>query len=77
MGMNKAWVLVNTIVGKENHVLKELRKMPNIKDAHLVTGQYDILILIEATSMKQLNDLLMWNIRRQKDIVNTVTMIVI
>ena len=75
--MNKAWVLVNTIVGKENHVLKELRKMPNIKDAHLVTGQYDILILIEATSMKQLNDLLMWNIRRQKDIVNTVTMIVI
>lgn len=75
--MNKAWVLVNTIVGKEHHVLKELRKMPNIKEAHLVTGQYDILILIEATSMKQLNDLLMWNIRRQKDIVYTVTMIVI
>jgi DNA-binding Lrp family transcriptional regulator len=75
--MNKAWVLVNTIIGKEHQVLKELRKMPNIKEAHLVTGQYDILILIEATSMKQLNDLLMWNIRRQKDIVNTVTMIVI
>jgi len=75
--MNQAWVLVNTIVGKEHKVLYELRKMPNIIEAHLVTGQYDILILIEATSMKQLNDLLMWNIRRQKDIVNTVTMIVI
>lgn len=75
--MNQAWVLVNTIVGKEHQVLNELRKMPSIKEAHLVTGQYDILILIEATSMKQLNDLLMWNIRRQKDIVNTVTMIVI
>ena len=75
--MNQAWVLINTIVGKEQQVLNELRRMPNVKEAHLVTGQYDILILIEATSMKQLNDLLMWNIRRQKDIVNTVTMIVI
>ena len=74
--MRQAWVLVNTILGKESQALDALRKIPGVVEAHLVLGEYDILVLIEAESMKKLNDLLSWNIRRHKTICNTVTMIV-
>ena len=74
--MRQAWVLVNTILGKERQALDALRKTPGVVEAHLVLGEYDILVLIKAESMKKLNDILSWNIRRHKTICNTVTMIV-
>jgi DNA-binding Lrp family transcriptional regulator len=74
--MRQAWVLVNTILGKERQALDELRRIPGVKEAHLVLGEYDIMVFIEASSMKKLEDILSWNIRRQKNICNTVTMIV-
>jgi DNA-binding Lrp family transcriptional regulator len=42
----------------------------------LVTGEYDIILLIEASSMKKMEDILTWNIRRDKNICSTVTMVV-
>jgi Lrp/AsnC family transcriptional regulator for asnA, asnC and gidA len=74
--VKRAWVLVNTIVGKEHQALKELRRIPSIKEVHLVTGEYDIILLIEASSMKKMEDILTWNIRRDKNICSTVTMVV-
>jgi DNA-binding Lrp family transcriptional regulator len=75
--MRQAWVLVNAILGKERQALDALRKIPGVVEAHRVLGEYDILVLIQAKSMKKLNDILSWNIRRHKTICNTVTMIVI
>jgi DNA-binding Lrp family transcriptional regulator len=75
--LGRAWVLVNTIVGKDHQALKDLRRVPGVMEAHLVTGEYDILLLIEASTMKKLEDILMWNVRRQKNVCSTVTMIVI
>lgn len=74
--MNRAWVLVNTVIGKENQALKELRRTPGVQEAYLVTGEYDIILLIEASSMKKLDDILTWNIRREKNVCATVTMVV-
>jgi len=74
--VNRAWVLVNTVIGKENQALKELRRTPGVKEAYLVTGEYDIILLIEASSMKKLDDILTWNIRREKNVCATVTMVV-
>ena len=74
--MSQAWVLVNTVLGKEHQSLTELRKIPGVKEAHIVTGQYDIMLRIEAKTMKQLEDIISWNIRRHKTVRNTVTMVV-
>ena len=74
--MRQAWVLVNSILGKERQALDALRKIPGVVETHLVLGEYDILVLIEAESMKKLEDILSWNIRRHETICNTVTMIV-
>ena len=75
--MNQAWVLINTKVGKEHQALEELRSILGVSEAHIVTGDHDIMLLVEADSMKQLNDFLSWNIRRHKDILSTITMVVI
>ena len=74
--MTQAWVLINTVLGKEKHSLRELRKIPGVTEAHIVTGQYDIMLHIEAKSLKQLEDIISWNIRRHDTVCNTVTMIV-
>ncbi len=74
--MNQAWVLINTKVGKEHQALEGLRKIPGVCEAHIITGDHDIMLLVEADSMKQLNDILSWNIRRQKDVLSTITMVV-
>lgn len=63
-------------MGKERQALDELRRIPGVKEAHLFLGEYDIMVFIEASSMKKLEDILSWNIRRKKNICNTVTMIV-
>jgi len=53
-----------------------LRIILGVTEAHLVYGQYDLILLIEANSMKQLEDIISWNIRRHKTVCNTVTMVV-
>jgi DNA-binding Lrp family transcriptional regulator len=72
--MNRAWGLVNTLLGRERDSLKAMNMIPGVKEAHLVLGQYDIVLLIEASSMKQLEDIISWNIRVHKTVCNTVTM---
>jgi DNA-binding Lrp family transcriptional regulator len=74
--MNRAWVLINTLLGRECESLKSLRIILGVTEAHLVYGQYDLILLIEANSMKQLEDIISWNIRRHKTVCNTVTMVV-
>ena len=74
--MNQAWVLINTKIGNEREALEDLRKISGISETHIITGDYDIMLLVEANSMKQLNDILSWNIRRQKDVLSTITMVV-
>jgi len=75
--MNQAWVLVTTKIGKEHQALEGLKKITGVCEAYIVTGDHDIMLLVEAESMKQLNDVLSWNIRRQKDVLCTITMVVI
>ena len=75
--MSQAWVLIKTKIGREHQALEELRSIPGVSEAHIVTGDHDIMLLVEADSMKQLNDVLSWNIRRQRDILSTITMVVI
>jgi DNA-binding Lrp family transcriptional regulator len=75
--MNQAWVLVKTKVGREIEAIEGLRKIPGVSEAYIITGDHDILLLVEADSMKRLNDILSWNIRRQREVLSTITMVVI
>ncbi len=72
----KAYILLNVILGKENDVINEMKKIPNVTDANVVYGEYDAIVEIEANSLDELNKTIA-QIRRNNSILRTVTLIVV
>ncbi len=75
--MPSAFILINTEIGFEESVLKELNKLTNIKDAYVTYGVYDVVAKVEADSMDDLKSVISQNIRRLDKVRSTLTMIVV
>ncbi len=75
--MPTALVLLNTEIGSEADVLREIRKIANIEEAALVYGTYDIILRIESRSMNELKQTVTWKIRKMDNVTATQTMITI
>ena len=74
--MATAFVMINAEIGFESEVLEELKAIPEIKEAHLVYGVYDIITRLETDIMQDLKDTISQKIRRIEKIRSTLTMIV-
>jgi DNA-binding Lrp family transcriptional regulator len=75
--MPVSYVLINIEPGSEEQVLKEVRKVPNIKECHRVYGLYDMIAKVEADSMDALKEIVTWKMRRLPGVRSTLTTIVI
>lgn len=75
--MPLAFVLINAEIGSEDDVLKEMKKIPNVKEAYVVYGVYDIVGKVEADTMDKLKEIITWKIRRLEKVRSTLTMIVV
>jgi DNA-binding Lrp family transcriptional regulator len=75
--MTTAFVLINVEPGAEEDLLKELRKVEGVLEAHRVYGVYDTVVKIEAESTEKLKEVLTWKIRRLPHVRSTLTMIVV
>jgi len=69
--------LINVEIGSEDEVLRGLKPISEVKEAHLVYGVYDIIARIETETMQELKDAVSWKIRRVDKVRSTLTMIVI
>ena len=74
--MPTAYVLVNVDVGKEEQCFKELKNAENVKEIHLLYGFYDLVIIVKADTIKQLNNSLK-KIRQNNNVTKTETMPII
>jgi DNA-binding Lrp family transcriptional regulator len=74
--MPKAFVFMNIDTGGEQEVLKQLQGIPNVKEAHLVYGVYDLVARIEAETMEKLKEIVTWKVRRLDKVRSTLTTIV-
>jgi len=72
-----AFVLINAEIGAENEVLKDLKGITEVKEAHMVYGVYDIIARVETETMQDLKDTISWKIRRLDKVRSTLTMIVV
>ena len=72
-----AFVLINAEIGAESEVLKGLKEIGEVKEAHMVYGVYDIIARIETDTMQELKDIISWKIRRLDKVRSTLTMIVV
>ena len=75
--MPLGYVLINVELGSEEEVLKEIKKLPNVKDCHRLYGIYDMIAKVEAESLDTLKQIVTWNIRRLPGVRSTVTTIAI
>ncbi len=71
-----AFVLLNAETGLESEVLKNIRELEEVKEAHMLNGAYDIIALIETPAMVELKNVISRKIRRLDKVQGTITMIV-
>jgi DNA-binding Lrp family transcriptional regulator len=75
--MPTAFVLINTEIGSESDVLKDLKKVEGVEEASAVYGVYDIVARVKADTMDKLKEIVTWRIRRLDKVRSTLTMIVV
>jgi len=71
-----AFVLLNVEIGLEEKMMHELKDIPEVKEAHLVHGVYDIIARAESDTMLNLKDAISRKIRKLEKVRSTLTMIV-
>jgi DNA-binding Lrp family transcriptional regulator len=69
----KAFVLIETAVGKTQEVVSILNKMGGLKSVDTVTGPYDIIAVAEAEDLNKIGDLITGKIHAIEGISRTVT----
>ena len=74
--MPKAFIFMNIDAGSETEILKNLRQVPEVKEAHFVYGVYDIVARIETDTLDRLKEVITWKVRRLDKIRSTLTTIV-
>ena len=74
--MPNAFVLINTEIGSEADVLKDLKKVEGVDEAFAVYGVYDIIARVRADTMSKLKEIVTRHIRRLDKARSTLTLIV-
>ena len=71
----KAYILLNTELGKEPEVVKALKGIMEIKNIHIVYGIFDIIIEIEVDTMDKVKEIVFNKIRRLDTVKSTITLV--
>lgn len=69
----QAYVLIQTDVGRSAQVAEEVGAIDGVIAAHNVTGNYDVIVLVEAGSMDDLGRLVVNQIQLINGITRTTT----
>ena len=75
--MHIGFVLLNCDLGAEEYILDELQQVPQIKNAYVTFGAYDIIAEIHAETQEEFERTVSMNIRRLSRIVSTMTLNVV
>ena len=73
----KAYLLVETAVGKTRDVASTLRSLEGITSVDVVTGPYDIIAIISGTDMAVVGNIVTEKIHTVPGVVRTVTCVAV
>ena len=73
----QAYIVIHCEQGKEDLVLRDLIEIPEVKEADVVYGNYDVVGKIEAENHKELEKIITKKIRKLKFITTTMTLTVV
>ena len=75
--MHVGYVLLNCDLGAEEYIVEELRQIPEIKNAYLTFGAYDVIAEIHANSQEEFEKTVSSKIRKLARVVSTMTLNVV
>ncbi len=73
----KAFILIETAVGKTKDVITLLQTLKGVKSVDTVTGPYDIIAIVEAASLNDIGEIVTGKIHPIGGISRTVTCLAI
>jgi len=73
MATTRAFILMETAVGKTRGVVAALRQLSGIKTVDAVTGPYDVIAVVEAADLNAVGNLVTSNVHTVGGVVRTVT----
>jgi DNA-binding Lrp family transcriptional regulator len=73
--MVNAYVLICCDLASSDKVVGDLEKIDGVKEVSPVSGVYDIVVRISASTEEELKSIYM-NIRKMKKVLTTITLIV-
>lgn len=72
----KAFILISLLERTERNVLSELKSYPEVKNAYILFGEWDIMAEIEVSNPEELGTFVINNIRSRSDVRLTSSLIV-
>ena len=75
--MHIGFVLLNCDLGAEEYLLEEIKQIPEVKNAYVTFGAYDIIIELHAKSQDEFDKTVSNKIRRLSRVMSTMTLKVI
>lgn len=69
----KAFVLINVRNGQIMEVVKLLRTVPSVVEAHMTFGPYDVVTKVEVADLKEMGNLIAEEIQPIPGVIETLT----
>ena len=73
--MPTAYILINSILGKEEDIIKQISQIRQVKEVRGTYGVHDIFVKIQPESVDEMNNAITSNIRKINGITSTVTLV--
>jgi len=73
----KAFILIETVVGRTKQVASTLQQLKGVKSADCVTGPYDVIAVVEGENLNEIGVLITDKIHPVAGIARTVTCLAI
>ncbi len=75
--MHVGYILLNCDLGAEEYIVEELKQIPQVKNAYLTFGAYDVIAEVHADSQKDFEKTVSSKIRKLRRVVSTMTLNVV
>ena len=72
--MHKGFVLINCDLGSEEYVVDELNNIPEVTNAYITFGAYDIVAIINADTQEDFEETVSIKIRKLSRVLRTMTL---
>ena len=75
--ISKAYVLLEAQAGKTDDALLKIKQIKGVSEVSLVTGPYDLILLVEAEDLKSLGRIVNEQIQAIPGVTKTITCVII